>query len=137
MNGNVFNIGLDWHHLLPHIIPLERGNQYRSPNDQSGPDSDVEDESDDEEQVISNHRNANSIWQRTNCHNYTHNDAFKDTDLPSDNFLQHDFLRKYTHFAKTRIKPVLTDEARESIASHYAEMRSRQDEQTLPVTGRS
>ena len=51
--------------------------------------------------------------------------------------LQHEFLRKYLHFAKTRMKPVLTEEARECIAGRYAEMRSRQDERTLPVTARS
>jgi len=37
-------------------------------------------------------------------------------------------------FAKTRIKPVLTDEGR---VNRYAEMRSRQDDRTLPVTARS
>ncbi len=35
------------------------------------------------------------------------------------------------------MKPVLTEEARECIAGRYAEMRSRQDERTLPVTARS
>lgn len=32
---------------------------------------------------------------------------------------------------------MLTEEARECIAGRYAEMRSRQDERTLPVTARS
>ena len=36
-----------------------------------------------------------------------------------------------------RMRPVLTEEARECIAGRYAEMRSRQDERTLPVTARS
>jgi len=35
------------------------------------------------------------------------------------------------------MKPVLTEEARECIAGRYAEMRSRQDERTLPITARS
>merc|ERR1711865_630499 len=58
-------------------------------------------------------------------------------DEHSDDVLQHDFLRKYLHFAKTRMKPVLTEEARECIAGRYAEMRNRQDERTLPITARS
>ena len=51
--------------------------------------------------------------------------------------MMHEFLRKYLHFAKTKIKPTLTEEARECIAARYAEMRSRQDERTLPITARS
>ena len=51
--------------------------------------------------------------------------------------LQHEFLRKYLHYAKTRIRPTLTEEAREAIAGRYAEMRGRQDDRTLPITARS
>jgi DNA replicative helicase MCM subunit Mcm2 (Cdc46/Mcm family) len=43
--------------------------------------------------------------------------------VEADNVLmQHEFLRKYLHFAKKRMKPVLTEEARECIAGRYAEM---------------
>jgi len=64
-----------------------------------------------------------SVWQR-------HSNQEQD-------ILQHNFLRKFLHFCKTRIKPVLTEGARDMIAHRYAEMRSRQDERTLPITARS
>merc|ERR1711935_679797 len=38
---------------------------------------------------------------------------------------------------KTRMKPGLTEGAREFIVNRYAEMRCRQDERTLPVTART
>jgi DNA replication licensing factor MCM3 len=75
-----------------------------------------------------------SIWQRSR---YESQSSVNDSNSSNSDVLQHDFLRKYLHFAKTRVKPVLTEEARERIASRYAEMRSRQDERTLPVTARS
>jgi len=75
-----------------------------------------------------------TIWQKTH-HNITTDDH--DDDPHSRDVLRHDFLRKFLHFAKTRYRPVLTDEAREAIAIHYAELRSRYDERTLPITARS
>jgi DNA replication licensing factor MCM3 len=72
---------------------------------------DVDEDSDDEDE-------AAGIWQ-------------------DEHILQHDFLRKYLHFAKTRMQPVLTEQARDVIASSYAELRARQDDRTLPVTARS
>jgi DNA replicative helicase MCM subunit Mcm2 (Cdc46/Mcm family) len=85
---------------------------------------------------------VHSVWQRSRQQfsqsEYTHKSSQEDDPDPhSQDVLQHDFLRKYLHFAKTRMKPVLTEEARECIANRYAEMRSRQDERTLPVTARS
>lgn len=51
--------------------------------------------------------------------------------------LTKDFLRKYIHYARSRIKPVLSSEAMEAISSAYAEMRSKQTPKNLPVTARS
>lgn len=52
-----------------------------------------------------------------------------------------EFLRKYIHYAKNRIKPELSDEAMECISSAYANMRSRamgpNAKKNLPVTARS
>ena len=47
------------------------------------------------------------------------------------------FLKKYLHYAK-RLAPVLTDEAREYIATEYAGLRAKAAEtnRTLPVTAR-
>jgi DNA replication licensing factor MCM3 len=66
-----------------------------------------------------------------------HQEEEEEEDPSTQDILQHEFLRKYLHFAKTRIQPILTKNAREYIVSRYAEMRSRQDERTLPVTART
>ncbi|KAG0582460.1 hypothetical protein KC19_3G061700 [Ceratodon purpureus] len=52
------------------------------------------------------------------------------------------FLKKYIHYAKSRIMPVLTEEASEQIAQTYAEMRNNNTDKgvgggTLPVTART
>ncbi|XP_020232933.1 DNA replication licensing factor MCM3 [Cajanus cajan] len=51
------------------------------------------------------------------------------------------FLKKYIHYAKHRIQPELTDEASESIATAYAELRSASSNAktggTLPITART
>ncbi|KAH9117391.1 hypothetical protein AeMF1_008844 [Aphanomyces euteiches] len=47
------------------------------------------------------------------------------------------FLKKYIHYAKTRVSPVLTEPARDLIAEGYAALRSQQTQRTLPVTARS
>jgi DNA replication licensing factor MCM3 len=121
--------------IATHVI---RGHRYRSAN--GGNDGDDDDESDDEDMV----EKEPSVWQKS--HNQSHTQSSndyalsqvtEDDDIHPDQVLQHDFLRKFLHFAKTRIQPRLTEEAREAIASRYAEMRSRQDERTLPITARS
>lgn len=68
-----------------------------------------EEEEDDEDR-------AHRVWYRRN------------------EILDHQFLRKYLHFAKTRIQPRLTTEAREWIATGYTELR--QNAQRV-VTARS
>ena len=123
--------------IAGHVI---RGHGYRNAVGTSGYDSDDDDEEDDDfmddEGNTINGGRAPSIWQRSryDSHNESH-DMIQETS--SNDVLQHEFLRKYLHFAKTRIKPSLTEEARECIAARYAEMRSRQDERTLPITARS
>jgi DNA replicative helicase MCM subunit Mcm2 (Cdc46/Mcm family) len=57
-------------------------------------------------------------------------------DEHANDVLSQDFLRKYIYYAKRKVKPELTEEAREFIANAYAEMRSKQDDKTLPVTAR-
>ena len=51
--------------------------------------------------------------------------------------LTKEFLRKYIHYAKNRIHPVLSEAAMESISNAYAEMRGKQTPKNLPVTARS
>lgn len=125
--------------IASHVI---RGHRHRSGTGQPGHDSDYDDDEDDEVDMDPEYSESrvHSVWQRS--HHATNNEymltqAHEDPDPHSNDILQHEFLRKYLHFAKTRIKPVLTDDARECIASRYAEMRTRQDERTLPITARS
>ena len=51
--------------------------------------------------------------------------------------LTKDFLKKYIHYAKHRVTPVLSDAAMENISQAYARMRSQQSQRNLPVTARS
>jgi len=115
--------------IASHVIG---GHRYRSGFGQTGHDSDYDDDDDDEIAAAESSK-THSVWQRARGSSQAADDA----DPHSNDVLQHDFLRKYLHFAKTRINPILTEGAREFIASRYAEMRSRQDERTLPVTARS
>lgn len=129
--------------IAAHVI---RGHKYRNAGGQAGHDSDYDDDDDEtseEEEEGDEEKKAHAIWQRSrydgidNPSGVNAGSEDDDDDPHSDDVLQHEFLRKYLHFAKTRMKPVLSEEARECIAGRYAEMRSRQDERTLPVTARS
>ena len=125
--------------IAAHVI---RGHRYRPGHGETGHDSDYDDDDSDDESGEDDNDKVHSVWQRSqqpfSQSEYAHMSSKEDNPDPhSQDVLQHDFLRKYLHFAKTRMKPVLTEEARECIANRYAEMRSRQDERTLPVTARS
>jgi DNA replication licensing factor MCM3 len=124
--------------IAGHVI---RGHGYRKVVGKSGYNSDDDDDEDDddlEEEVEGSQEKSRSIWQRSRYDAHMHNQDHDDIQpMSNHDILHHDFLRKYLHFAKTRIKPTLTEEARECIAARYAEMRSRQDERTLPITARS
>lgn len=117
--------------IASHVI---RGHRYRPDHGAAGHDSDYDDD-DDSDDDMDDEQRVHSVWQR-NRHN-THQGEFNDEDPHSNDVLQHDFLRKYLHFAKNRIRPELTEEAREFIANRYAEMRCKSDERTLPVTART
>ena len=58
-------------------------------------------------------------------------------NVSSNELLTKDFLRKYIHYAKNRIQPVLSDDAMEIISTSYANMRSRQSKKNLPITART
>jgi len=141
------------------------GHRYRRPGTGMEPElpqynnglDSFDGDTDDEDGVLAaldaNHSNNNkkkSMWMRSHHHTTlmmmngsSNNDDANGVEMEDDedehvnDVLNQEFLRKYIHFAKTRIKPVLTEEAREAIAGKYADMRSRQDERTLPVTARS
>mmetsp|Transcript_22961 Transcript_22961/g.54283 ORF Transcript_22961/g.54283 Transcript_22961/m.54283 type:complete len:794 (-) Transcript_22961:91-2472(-) len=118
--------------IANHVI---LGHRYRSDHGGAGHDSDYDDDDGDSDDDMDDRDKVHSIWQR-NRHN-SHGGEFNPSDPHSNDILQHDFLRKYLHFAKTRMKPELSEGARDFIATRYAEMRCRQDERTLPVTART
>jgi DNA replication licensing factor MCM3 len=133
--------------IASHVL---RGHRYRRPGMGLGPelpnailyncDSDEDSDSDDYALDITSRRpKASNVWQRAHFHPLTNTVSINDEldEQEVEDVLSQEFLRKYLHFAKNRIEPVLTDDAREAIASRYAEMRSRQDERTLPITARS
>jgi len=117
--------------IATHVI---EGHQYRRSHMQTENDDEV----DDETSNISSNTKSQSVWLSSR-HGSTMNSYSQsiEDEKDSQNILNFNFLRKYFHFAKARVKPKLTDEARECIANRYAEMRSRQDERTLPITARS
>ncbi|KAL3935520.1 MAG: hypothetical protein SGBAC_008978 [Bacillariaceae sp.] len=123
------------------------GHRYRPDHGAAGHDSDYDDDDSDDEDDIEGDgevTQVQSVWQR-NRHANEDDELEEQLDSPHSStsthaILQHDFLRKYLHFAKNRpaTKQLeLTDGAREFIANRYAEMRCRQDERTLPVTART
>lgn len=118
--------------IATHVI---RGHRYRPDHGQAGHDSDYDDDDDSDDEAFEDSDKVHTVWQRGR-----HETAQTDknaADPHASDCLQHDFLRKYLHFAKTRIKPILTESARDFICNRYAEMRARQDERTLPITARS
>lgn len=124
--------------IASHVIS---GHRYRPDHGRTGHDSDYDDDDTDDEAWGNDgaESRVHSVWQRSrHAQASSKQTEHSDTSDPHANdMLQHEFLRKYIHFAKTRMKPVLTDEARDFIANRYAEMRCRQDERTLPITARS
>ena len=139
--------------ISSHVI---RGHRYRASTGHDSDDDDYNDSDDDDEDGnnkdgsdLMRRSHVHKVWQRsrqTDADQYaltqqttskSNDDDDNNNDPHRHDVLQHDFLRKYLHFAKTRIQPVLTDGARECIAGRYAEMRTRQDERTLPITARS
>ena len=111
--------------IAAHVIC---GHRYQNMQGGVGHDSDYDDNDDDtsdEEEECGDAQKAHSIWSRSryDTNNLSGVRMGAENDDPhSDDVLQHEFLRKYLHFAKTRMKPVLIEEARECIAGRYAEM---------------
>jgi DNA replicative helicase MCM subunit Mcm2 (Cdc46/Mcm family) len=72
------------------------------------------------------------VWLR-NGNSYTDVSAQRgDNDV-----LNKDFLRKFIHYAKQRIHPVLSEDAMDRISEAYAAMRAQQTRKNLPITART
>ena len=62
------------------------------------------------------------VWQRGGR---VYSDVTSRGDGRAGDIFTKEFLRKYIHYAKNRVHPVLSEEAMESISSSYANMRAR------------
>lgn len=74
------------------------------------------------------------VWQRSGNGTSSTNDDEEEEEV---DLLTKEFLRKYIHYAKNRIQPVLSDDAMERISSDYANMRAQQTRRNLPITART
>ena len=72
------------------------------------------------------------VWMRAGGKRFT-----AQTQNSVSDILTKDFLKKYIHYAKSRIHPELSAEAMESIAVAYGNMRAKQTNRNFPVTARS
>ncbi|RYG68803.1 hypothetical protein EON64_04335 [archaeon] len=112
--------------LAEHVV---RSHQYRRPGTvmepevigQTSSSLGLEDVTDSSEAIES------AVWQRV---------SKRGSENAEDVFTK-DFLRKYIHFAKNRIQPVLSEEAMEQISSAYTNMRAQQNRKNLPITART
>lgn len=76
------------------------------------------------------------VWQRNGGENT--GPAGDQANVRPNDHLNKEFLRKYIHYARSRIHPVLSEEAAEMISTSYTEMRLRQNtRRNLPITART
>ena len=131
--------------LSEHVI---KSHQYRRPGTIMEPENlnlskslnldDIQDSSVpvDTPMWLKGNRNLNGGAETSN--KWSNNNNSNSSSSSSNNeLLTKDFLRKYIHYAKNRIQPVLSDDAMEIISTSYANMRSRQSKKNLPITART
>jgi DNA replication licensing factor MCM3 len=131
--------------IAEHVL---RGHRYRKPGSDMAPESlaqlfDRGDEEnvDEEEEAASkklqvwvkSHHAAGPAGGATTGRE----EIGKEQDDRAGDVLCQEFVRKYIFYAKATKKPVLEENSREYIAQRYSEMRSKQDDKTLPITARS
>ncbi|CAN4080174.1 unnamed protein product [Withania somnifera] len=115
--------------ISEHVLRMHR---YRSPID--GGSSTIDNDSRYEEQ---NDKDEMPVYVKYNRMLHGRNSTRRRKDT-----LTIQFLKTYIHYAKNRIHPELTDEASDSIATAYAELRSASTNAktgggTLPITART
>ena len=121
-------------HLSEHVI---RSHQYRragtsmepEPLNQTGASNLL---ADADNTNGSDSRKTSVVWQKGG----RGSDSSVGDGRPGD-VLTKEFLRKYLHYAKSTVKPVLSDTAMEAISTAYSGMRGKQTPKNVPVTARS
>ena len=122
--------------IATHVVQAHR---YRpdGPGDKDQEEEEEEDPDDEEENGPVGVRDANrTVWTRSHVYGGQNLESESEENGP-ERVLRRDFLRKYLHFARARIEPYLSDEAKAAISARYVEMRGRQDRRTLPITVRT
>merc|ERR1711879_612514 len=112
--------------ISDHVLNLHQSRRTEVENEMY---ADMEDSDDDE-----NH-DANDIWEKSEKMSGV---AAVMRKKAGDNgaFLKKDFCKKYIAYCKSKIKPVLTDDAVEMIGQKYAQLRDSERNATLPITAR-
>ena len=131
--------------ISTHVL---NGHQYRRPGTDMEPEplnANADSFLDDDEEEA----NETPMWERMHTVTYGRSKARRggaagglgaEAGAADDDeqVLAKKFLQKYVHYAKSQVTPVLTDDAREYIATEYAQLRAKASEtnRTLPVTAR-
>ncbi|GJD08980.1 DNA replication licensing factor MCM3 homolog 1 [Galdieria sulphuraria] len=76
--------------------------------------------------IISSENEESTLFSRALC----------GQSSPKDITFSVSFLKKFIYYAKTRVKPVLTEEAAEYISQVYRDLRQQNSDRTLPITAR-
>lgn len=115
--------------LSEHVI---NSHQYRRPGTLMEPEPLNQGHSINLDDLVDNGNPVDTpVWLRSGVNQ-------GDSDKRSENdLLTKEFLRKYIHFAKNRIQPVLSDASMDRISQAYAGMRSHQSKKNLPITART
>eukprot|EP00026_Physarum_polycephalum_P002662 Phypoly_transcript_02670.p1 GENE.Phypoly_transcript_02670~~Phypoly_transcript_02670.p1 ORF type:complete len:848 (-),score=98.11 Phypoly_transcript_02670:120-2663(-) len=111
--------------ISDHVLRMHR---YRRPGEYDGDSMRVTADTEEEE---TNEQGGNSTNVYQPFDRLLHG-ADKKRDIIAIPFIQ-----KYILFAKNRIKPKLSSEARDFITEAYTKLRSQEDMKTLPVTPRT
>ena len=115
-------------HLSEHVI---KSHQYRRPGTIMEPEALNQASTLNLDDPAESNQDT-PVWQRGGRGTETSRGDGRAGDV-----LTKEFLKKYIHYAKHRVAPVLSDAAMENISQAYARMRSQQSQRNLPVTARS
>jgi DNA replication licensing factor MCM3 len=117
--------------LSEHVL---KSHQYRRPGTLMEPEALNQTSSLNLDTIAADIAVDTPVWQRSG-RNY--NGEMSRGDGRAGDLLTKEFLRKYIHYAKSRITPELTDEASAAISAAYGAMRTHQSIKNLPITART
>lgn len=112
--------------ISDHVLRMHR---YIRPN------YDMDDEFDEERKKAQNEKEGTTVFEKPNAllHATKKNDL---GEVTAQEYLTIEFLKKFIAYIKHKYHPRLTDESSEIISKAYADLRSSEQEQTMPITAR-